>query len=62
MNGVPYNIWNVHSCPDIIEIVALLKGAYPDWSLAAIKAALTTAAYSYENMNKREVEMVDEAT
>ena len=50
------------SCPQVSEVVALLKGMHPDWSPAAIKSDLMTTAYIYDNMHKRELEMADEAT
>lgn len=50
------------SCPHVSGIAALLKGAHPDWSPAAIKSALMTTSYTYDTVNKREVPMGDEAT
>eukprot|EP01018_Ginkgo_biloba_P027903 Gb_31301 [translate_table: standard] len=47
------------ACPHVSGIAALLKGAHPDWSPAAIRSALMTTAYIQDN--KLQV-MIDEGT
>lgn len=52
------------SCPHVSGLAALIKGAHPEWSPAAIRSALMTTAYrTYKNgQNLQDVATGDPAT
>lgn len=47
------------SCPHVSGLAALLKGAHPDWSPAAIKSALMTTSFNIDNSGNYLMDGVD---